>query len=238
MKLLTAMKSVGGPRAAEKAAEHMASQCQNALLLAYLWQTNFPTRDAESRNLYAMINNFFTSGPYPNKVGQSLPGLYNAPRVDGRIAKSYVALLKKLLTLYEFGSQLAEGSPLSLTLSNEEITQVKNLLKVMEPIENAYKTAGATSFLVTKARENMVKQQLSVEPYLPSDSLVLNEADSSIERTIKASGGSRLTYPVLFYCFMIVLRDTLNQVSSSLSREGQCPLPEILTLQTPRRGSL
>jgi hypothetical protein len=238
MKLLTAMKSVGGPRAAEKAAEHMASQCQNALLLAYLWQTNFPTRDAESRTLYAMINNFFTSGPYPNKVGQSLPGLYNAPRVDGRIAKTYVALLKKLLTLFEFGSQLAEGSPLSLTLSNEEITQVKNLLKVMEPIENAYKTAGATSFLVTKARENMVKQQPSVEPYLPSDSLVLNEADSSIERTIKASGGSRLTYPVLFYCFMIVLRDSLNQVSSSLSREGQCPLPEILTLQAPRRGSL
>ena len=238
MKLLTAMKSVGGPKAAEKAAEHMASQCQNALLLAYLWQTNFPTRDAESRTLYAMINNFFTSGPYPNKVGQSLPGLYNAPRVDGRIAKTYVALLKKLLTLFEFGSILAEGSPLSLTLSNEEITQVKSLLKVMEPIENAYKTAGATSFLVTKARENMVKQQPSVEPYLPSDSLVLNEADSSIERTIKASGGSRLTYPVLFYCFMIVLRDSLNQVSSSLSREGQCPLPEILTLQAPRRGSL
>ena len=238
LKLLTAMRSVGGPRAAEKAVEHMASQCQNALLLAYLWQTNFPKRDAESRTLYAMINNFFTSGPYPNKPGQSLPGLYNGPRVDGRIAKTYVALLKKLLALYEFGSPLAEGSPLTLRLSDEEITQVKNLLKVMEPIESAYKTAGATSFLVTKARENMVKLQPSVEPYLPSDSLALNESESSIERAIGASTASRLSYPVLFYCFMIVLRDSLNQVSTSLSREGQCPLPQILTLQAPRRGSL
>jgi hypothetical protein len=149
-------------------------------------------------------------------------------------AKIYLPLLKKLLTLFDFGSG-NEGSGMKTRLTAEELTTLKKLLKAMTTIDEAYQ-AGKTSFMVTKARENLVKHQPGLEELLPKDSLHIDEASSSVERTAEA--GTRLTYPVLFYCFMIVLRDVFNQNSESLSRGGQCPLPQILLLPAQRRGSM
>ena len=233
-KLLTAMTAAPGARAAEKAAEHMASQCQNVLMLSFLWQTNFPLGDAESQELYVMLNTIFSSGPYPKKAGQKLPGVYDGNPLN---AKIYLPLLKKLLTVFELGSGISEGSIMKSSLTAEELANLKKLLKAMTTIDEAYQAGGA-SFMVTKALENLLKHQPGIERFLPKDSLQIDEASSSVERTLSAAGGTRFTYPVLFYCFMIVLRDVLNQSSQSLSRGGQCPLPQILMLSTQRRGSL
>jgi DNA repair exonuclease SbcCD ATPase subunit len=230
-KLLTSMTTTTSGRAAEKAAEHMASQCQNVLMLSFLWQTNFPRGDADSQALYVLLNTIFSSGPYPKRPAQKLPGVYEGNSLN---AKIYLPLLKKLLTLFDFGSG-NEGSGMKTRLTAEELTTLKKLLKAMTTIDEAYQ-AGKTSFMVTKARENLVKHQPGLEELLPKDSLHIDEASSSVERTAEA--GTRLTYPVLFYCFMIVLRDVFNQNSESLSRGGQCPLPQILLLPAQRRGSM
>jgi hypothetical protein len=201
-------------------------------MLSFLWQTNFPRGDADSQALYVLLNTIFSSGPYPKRPAQKLPGVYDGNSLN---AKVYLPLLKKLLTLFDFGSGVSEGSGMKTRLTAEELATLKKLLKAMTTIDEAYQAGGA-SFMVTKALENLVKHQPGLERLLPTDSLHIDEASSSVERT--AGSGTRLTYPVLFYCFMIVLRDVLNQNSESLSRGGQCPLPQILLLPTQRRGSM
>ena len=270
-KLLESLAAPVTPRtAAAKAAEHMAAQCQNALLLTYLWQTNFPQRDAQSQMIYRMINNIFTSGPYPGK-GALLAGLYNNSQVDLPIANKYLALIKKLLTIFFLDEpRSAEEAAVKnevTTLSEEEAASLGLLMAKIKEVESAYKSAdakaaasgassssssaagsgpagsGITPYIVLQTRENMERLQPSllypmkvkgdnerttvqeVISYLPSETLTLDPASKQITKTVLPTP---LSYPVLFYCFMILMRDVLNRTSTSLSRQGKCPLPQIL----------
>lgn len=205
---------------AARRAEHMVSQCQNVLLLTYLWQTNFPSDDEESQNVYTMINTIFSSGPYPGKKGQTLPGVYEGEELN---VKFYVPLLKKLLSLFSFGNKIREGAAAakSVDVSPDEISLLEKLLGTIKIIETAYK-----SEIIENARVNMVRHQPNLSSTLVPEYLKLDKETKKVYCILNEP--SQLSYPVVFYMFMIVLRDSLNLTSESLRREGQCPLPKIL----------
>ncbi len=205
---------------AARRAEHMVSQCQNVLLLTYLWQTNFPSDDEESQNVYTMINTIFSSGPYPGKKGQTLPGVYDGEELN---VKFYVPLLKKLLSLFSFGNKIREGAAgaRSVDVSPDEISLLEKLLGTIRIIETAYK-----SEIIENARGNMVRHQPNLNSTLVPEYLKLDKETKKVYCILNEP--SQLSYPVVFYMFMIVLRDSLNLTSESLRREGQCPLPKIL----------
>jgi predicted nucleic acid-binding Zn-ribbon protein len=233
-KLQAASRSSSPPSSpTARRAENMLNQCQNVLLLTYLWQTNFPTDDEESQTLYQMINTIFSSGPYPGRQGRTLPGVYEGNPLN---AKLYAPLLKKLLSVFYFGNPLPQGAAAAkeISVTSDEITLLEKLLRSIPPIETAYKagqeesTSGEheTSFLAEKSRLNMIRHHPNLETNLAREYLKLDNANRKVYCILGEE--SSLSYPSVFYMFMIVLRDSLDQVSTSLSREGQCPLPKIL----------
>jgi hypothetical protein len=234
LKLQSASRSSSAPSSpTARRAEHMVSQCQNVLLLTYLWQTNFPGDDGESQKLYKMINTIFSSGPYPGREGRTLPGVYEGNALN---VKFYAPLLKRLLGLFSFGNPSPEGAAVAreISVTPDEIALIEKLLRVLTPIEAAYKAGDAgearsdreSSFLAQKSRENMIRHHPNVEAAFVREYLKLDKTNGKVVCILGEE--SQLSYPSVFYMFMIVLRDSLDQVSTSLRREGQCPLPTIL----------
>lgn len=231
-KLEAASRSSSPTSTAERRSENILNQCYNVMLLTYLWQTNFPPGDEGSQQLLTMLSLLFSSGNYPGKAGQRFPGVYGS---NALMIQAYLPLLLKTLTLFSVDG--AVGIP-EVTLTAEEVTQVQKLSETIALLDRAESdaekakrtasgeaspVAGEGSFLVSKTRDNMLRLNPQLRDRIPLQYVVVKADQKKASAVIGTQ--TKLSYPVVFYCFMIVLRDHLNHQKSSLSR---CPLPRIL----------
>jgi hypothetical protein len=188
------------------------------------------------QQLVSMINLLFSSGNYPGKAGQRFPGVYAS---NPLLIQSYLPLLLKILTLFSVDGAVGVSE---ISLTAEEVTQIEKLSETITLLEKAetdaekaklassgqasplaISTSGESSFLVSKARENMLRLNPQLQDRIPFQYVAVKAEEKKASAVIGTQ--TKLSYPLVFYCFMIVLRDHLNHQKSSLSR---CPLPRIL----------
>ncbi len=50
----------------------------------------------------------------------------------------------------------------------------------------------------------------------------------------KPGAASQINYAVVFYCFLVVMRDYLNHIQRTV-KNVQCPLPPFLVTQKPKK---
>jgi chromosome segregation ATPase len=236
LRKLEASSRSSSPSTAERRVENIINQCYNVMLLTYLWQTNFPASDEKSQQLVTMMNLLFSSGSYPGKAGQRFPGVYAS---NPLMIQAYLPLLLKLLTLFSVDGAVGVSE---ISLTTEEITQIEKLSETIALLEKAEmdaekakRTASGEaspvasssseegSFLVSKARETMLRLNPQLRDRIPLQYVAVKAEEKKASAVLGAQ--TKLSYPLVFYCFMIVLRDHLNHQKSSLSR---CPLPRIL----------
>jgi predicted nuclease with TOPRIM domain len=233
LRKLEAASRSSSPSTAERRAENVMNQCYNVMLLTYLWQTNFPPGDAMSQQLVSMLTLLFSSGEYPGRKGLPFPGVYGKDNLQIQV---YLTLLLKLLTLFSVDGDASSISV--LTLTPEEITHLDKLSDTIGLLEKAeadaerargeaealaVSTSGEASLLLTKARENMLRLNPQLRDRIPYQYIQVKKDKKEAAAVIGTP--SKLSFPIVFYSFMIVLRDHLNHQKSSLSR---CPLPRIL----------
>ena len=188
---------------AEESVQKKLSQCYNVFLLTYLWQTNFPAGDAQTEAFLAKVNGIFSGRPTVTGVYKTSP--------TGTILE-YLNLVIKLLSVYD-------GEPdKSVELSEKEKNYFNLILAVLPKLRDGKP-------LVDEARDYFTSHQ----PKAPlQDANLLFEGGA-----VRQDPYGQLNFPLLYYCFLVVMRDYLNTITGSL---GRCPLPKIL--QGPqRRGS-
>jgi hypothetical protein len=189
---------------AEETTQKKLSQCYNVFLLTYLWQTNFPVEDAQTEAFLGKVNGIFSGRPTVTGVYKTSP--------TGTILE-YLNLVIKLLTLYD-------GETSSVELSEKEKNYFNLIVTVLPKLRDSGKS------LVDEARDYFTSHQ----PKAP-----LQEANLLLRgASVVQDPSGQLNFPLLYYCFLVVMRDYLNTITGSL---GRCPLPKILQGLSQRRGS-
>lgn len=189
---------------AEESVQKKLSQCYNVFLVTYLWQTNFPVGDAQTEPFLTKINGIFSGIPTVTGVYRTSP--------TGTILE-YLNLVIKLLSAYD---RPPDGPLVELT--EKEKTLVPLIIAVLPRLRSSKP-------VVEEARDYFTSHQ----PKAPPQDMNLVVKDG----TVRPDPSGQLNFPLLYYCFLVVMRDYLNTITGSL---GRCPLPTIL--QAPqRRGS-
>ncbi len=220
---------------AEEAAEKKLSQCYNVFLLTYLWQTYFPAGAAETQPFLRKINGIFSGLP-------AITGLYKS-HPTGTVLE-YLNLLIKLLSLFD-------GETVSVELTPKEKECFNLFIKLLPIIQDVDKTASAVTItpsmseqarlyfaahgpkadtFETKTETNAETGQETVTPLrvvLREQKEVKNKAEGPVRKAdiVELASSGQINFSLLYFCFLVVMRDYLNTITGSL---GRCPLPKIL----------
>jgi hypothetical protein len=216
-------KLLGRPRSlSEQKFDRTTAQCFNVFMLTYLWNRNFPSY--KTNQFYLLLNKVFSGGKNPtNTTGRAvIAPLIEAGNVP--LMRSYLGLFQKLSGILPvFADNTIKQPPIyPIELTAEESKFLVALLSKIDEVERAHD------------RQNLSK--LSAEHFVTQNPELREEEFST--KFLKLEGSiislvddpQPLNFALLFYSYLIVLRDQLNFTKAEL---GTCPLPSQLDLSVP-----
>ena len=218
---------------AECAAEQKANQCYNVFLVTYLWQTHFPPGKAanDSNPLFRKMNGLF-AGIAEEKVEgtkKAVPAIYKEKKSDSNLftAKDLLPSVVKFCEMFITAESTAQRFP-DFTEQDYKIYEL--LVRNINDIDTVFKPPAGTLAIVEPFTEQARKYLQSNPPYntigVPPGGLLMQKDTATNKFGVTFSERAKLTYPILFYSFLILMRDYLNDFSGSL--RARCPLPTIL----------
>ena len=227
-------------RDSESSPTHTQTKLIETILNHTLNGGNPPTKEtwaspAGTKKLYT-----FHSGFYDTIV--SLSGNPKSRAEFGGHSQQPRDIVRRLLSLFHTLARALESPPKEGTLvplSDVEKAYLKEFLKLLTKFSGSYKAAladptldpetqlGSMASLVLKAHQPLV------DPLVLQRYIHLEEKGARVITKKTASGAgaedgdpTQLNYAVLFYSFLLVMRDFLQHTEGTISK--QCPLPPFL----------
>lgn len=196
--------------------KQIIAQCYNVFLLNFLWNTNFPR--LKENLMYKMVNNLFSTGIDPTDTrvppSSTIQGLFSRVEVGEQLKRTiqYLVLIQKLFKLL---SNTTEETKKKLKLSAEEVDLFTDLMTQIGIVQRAYKVG-----LSKQAYRYMLQR----------NPVLINDREYNVSYRLTGdtvecvSGDVPLSKALLFFCFLVLLRNKLNTIKTDLN-VGGCPLP-------------
>lgn len=227
------------PTSEQAKKDNALNQCYLIFLASFLWQANFPPLPAakpteeiakQSYERQEKILLFYTTllngGKDPRvKVSATIPGVYEqfASAHRGMLRINVIRLLFRLL--FKLSQVIESGPVATIPLAADEKAMLTKLTQNIESFSTWYKMHEHGS-LVQYTTDYVMVHQPKINPTFLNRFIVLTaEGPSVVEKTTRENP-SFLNYSVLFYCYLVAIRDYLNHIKATVERI--CPLPTIL----------
>ena len=229
------------PSASPKATKEQQSviTCYLVFLASFLWQTHFPTpkvlptqepaleRYQRQLKILNLFLSFFNGGMDLRSKSKSgfaqIPGLYKD--ID---PSREVNVIFRLLDLFYNLMRSMEDDPKKflgyISFQDKDI-----LDKLMKKIDLITTANGIKDTFLRITTDFFITREPQIAPELLLKFVVYDPSAKTIRIVEKATESeanpSNLNYAVLFYCYLVCIRDYLNHIKSSTVK---CPIPTYL----------